>query len=111
MMKSLIIPAGARGMGGHFVSVPMLDTCSTECLPRKCQGVVCAEVDHAYIWTEKMSCSLLTMDDLEEETNTTSRMLVLGWQHRRPGRLVVVEKKWLGSQTLSGGSADPGRGR
>lgn len=50
------------------------------------------------------------MDDLEEETNTTSRMLVLGGKHRRPCRLVVVEKKWLGSQTLSGRSADPGRG-
>lgn len=35
--EELIIPAGAWGMGGLFVSAPMLDTCSTECLPRKCQ--------------------------------------------------------------------------
>ncbi|BAS92001.1 Os05g0119350 [Oryza sativa Japonica Group] len=35
--EELIIPAGAWGMGGLFVSTAMLDTCSTECLPRKCQ--------------------------------------------------------------------------
>uniref|UniRef100_A0A0E0H8R1 Uncharacterized protein n=1 Tax=Oryza nivara TaxID=4536 RepID=A0A0E0H8R1_ORYNI len=38
--EELIIPAGAWGMGGLFVSAPMLDTCSTECLPRKCQRLI-----------------------------------------------------------------------